>query len=837
MSSGSSTTRRRSTPRSGTRCSTRRPAPRPFMRHEYLLALHASGSASAATGWRPQFLVGAARRTALRRRLPAVPEGRIPTASTCSTGPGPTPTSATAWRYYPKLLMRGAVHAGAGPASAGARRRRRAACCCARCSSSHAQARPVVGAPAVPRRGRPARPRARPAGCCAAPCSSTGRNRDAAPYADFADFLASLQRDKRKKIQQERRRVVEAGVSFGTLAGQRRSAQRDWDFFYRCYTLTYRAHHSTPYLTRDFFARMASTMPEHWLLFVARRGDERIAASLIAHRPDAWRRLRPLLGRAPSTCPACTSRPATTSRCSGASPSGYQRFEGGAQGEHKMARGLLPVQTLVGALARAPAVRAGGGRLPGARRRRRRGLHRRAERAAPVQGRLNVAGCKHARRTKFSGFRYLRNAALTCAERQLGRAAASTCAEQREACGPGTGCSPARAATPPSCARDRRRKLNRPRWPSASSCALKPSLSARATSSRNAASTLARFCGAKIALALQIELGSMLLHATPAAARRRTGLRSRGCASTGANCRRRRAGSWPSSAPGSRHRASDSGTRQAHQHRGVLLVGRGQQQALGRAPATSGCGTRVYGARAAPVAEGRLQRAAHRRHVHVARPRRTRPAPRRRSGAWKARSLLERQRVHVLDHLVEAARMAHVAARVRVAQARRARCRPATPGSLRCCSMPVSVWRLQFVERLGRERRLAQQFADQRDRRRPGARGASQMRHVTLPPAPPPNASLGLQRVEPVLHLLARQRARVPLSSSAATASATSPWPPGCLRRRSAASASACTARRACPWAARAAFMPPTVKRCVRASMLAGVASKASTFAGRRVAA
>ena len=93
-------------------------------------------------------------------------------------------------------------------------------------------------------------------------------NRTPAPYADFADFLASLQRDKRKKIQQERRRVGEAGITFRALQGHE-ITPADWNFFYRCYTLTYRAHHSTPYLTRDFFERMATTMPEHWVLFVA----------------------------------------------------------------------------------------------------------------------------------------------------------------------------------------------------------------------------------------------------------------------------------------------------------------------------------------------------------------------------------------------------------------------------------------------------------------------------------------------------------------------------------------------------------------------------------------
>jgi predicted N-acyltransferase len=49
------------------------------------------------------------------------------------------------------------------------------------------------------------------------------------------------------------------------------SAQADWDFFYRCYERTYLEHGNAPYLTRDFFRRMASTMPENWLLFIAER--------------------------------------------------------------------------------------------------------------------------------------------------------------------------------------------------------------------------------------------------------------------------------------------------------------------------------------------------------------------------------------------------------------------------------------------------------------------------------------------------------------------------------------------------------------------------------------
>ena len=161
--------------------------------------------------------------------------------------------------------------------------------------------------------------------------------------ADFTAFLARLQRDKRKKIQQEQRRVRDAGVAFEARHG-RDITPEDWDYFYRCYQQTYREHHSTPYLSRDFFARMASEMPEHWLMFTALRGAERVAASLIALDPDR----RAAFGRywgATEHIPnlhfdACYYQPLAWCIANG-----YQRFEGGAQGEHKMARGLMPTPT------------------------------------------------------------------------------------------------------------------------------------------------------------------------------------------------------------------------------------------------------------------------------------------------------------------------------------------------------------------------------------------------------------------------------------------------------------------------------------------------------------
>ncbi len=175
-------------------------------------------------------------------------------------------------------------------------------------------------------------------------------------YADFDAFLASLAQEKRKKIRQERRKVSDAGVSFRHAQGADITGG-DWDFFYRCYERTYLEHGNAPYLSRDFFQRMADTMPENWLLFTAERAGMPIATSLIAinpfttsagglkdldnHQGVAYGRYWGALDRVDCLhFEACYYQPLQW-----CIEHGYQRFEGGAQGEHKMARALLPVKT------------------------------------------------------------------------------------------------------------------------------------------------------------------------------------------------------------------------------------------------------------------------------------------------------------------------------------------------------------------------------------------------------------------------------------------------------------------------------------------------------------
>ena len=176
-------------------------------------------------------------------------------------------------------------------------------------------------------------------------------NRGAAPYADFDDFLASLQQEKRKKIRQERRKVAGAGVHFRHAEGSAIS-EADWAFFYRCYARTYREHGNPPYLTPAFFGAMRRTMPENWLMFIAEHDGQPIASSLIAisahperasgqNGLNAYGRYWGALARVDSLhFEACYYQPIAW-----CIDHQYANFEGGAQGEHKMARALLPTST------------------------------------------------------------------------------------------------------------------------------------------------------------------------------------------------------------------------------------------------------------------------------------------------------------------------------------------------------------------------------------------------------------------------------------------------------------------------------------------------------------
>ena len=313
--------------------------PTMFMRHEYLSALHQTGSAVARTGWVPRFL-SLWQADTLCAATPMYLKGH-------SYGEYVFDWAwADAYRrhdleYYPKLLI--AVPFTPVPGSRLLARDAAARVALAtaalayardtRVSSLHVLFHDEVDRAAM----APAAWMDRHGVQFHWDRSSSGEPQS------FDDLLRHMQRDKRKKILQDRRKVADAGIEFRVLQG-RVIDDEAWDFFYRCYVNTYREHRSTPYLSRSFFQRMARSMPEHWLLFVAQRGANPVATSLIALDPVrriAYGRYWGAIEHVDCLhFEACYYQPLQWCLAHD-----YRRFEGGAQGEHKMARGLLPVST------------------------------------------------------------------------------------------------------------------------------------------------------------------------------------------------------------------------------------------------------------------------------------------------------------------------------------------------------------------------------------------------------------------------------------------------------------------------------------------------------------
>jgi predicted N-acyltransferase len=160
-------------------------------------------------------------------------------------------------------------------------------------------------------------------------------------YADFEDFLGRMTRHRRKVIRQERRRVHEAGVDFRWLRGAE-IERRHWEFFERCYRRTYAEHRSSPYLNLEFFLRLGATLPGHCLMILAERDGRPIAGTLNLVSADRiWGRYWGALEHVPllhfEACYYQAIEFAIAER--------LQVFEGGAQGEHKLFRGLMPVET------------------------------------------------------------------------------------------------------------------------------------------------------------------------------------------------------------------------------------------------------------------------------------------------------------------------------------------------------------------------------------------------------------------------------------------------------------------------------------------------------------
>ncbi|NHZ93474.1 GNAT family N-acetyltransferase [Massilia sp. CCM 8733] len=310
------------------------PSANPFLSFAFLDALHESGSACADTGWQPQFLVlydGAELVAAMPLYVKMHSYGEY--------------VFDWAWAdayqrngvdYYPKLLSAIPFTPVSGPRLLARDADARGALLAALVSTQKAsdvssthilyppedQVRQLEAAGFMLRSG----------------VQFHWLN---AGYRNFDEFLATLEQKKRKNIRAERRKVREAGVTMRRVRGAD-ALDADWRLFNRCYQRTYQAHRSSPYLNLDFFQRIGRSMPDNILLVIAEREGRPIAASLVIHSADTlfgryWGELEHV--------PCLHFETAYYQPLEFCIEQNIGVFEGGAQGEHKMARGFLPTRT------------------------------------------------------------------------------------------------------------------------------------------------------------------------------------------------------------------------------------------------------------------------------------------------------------------------------------------------------------------------------------------------------------------------------------------------------------------------------------------------------------
>ena len=159
-------------------------------------------------------------------------------------------------------------------------------------------------------------------------------------YATFDDFLAALASRKRKAIRKERAAAVE-GLTIRHLTGAA-IEPRHWDAFWQFYQDTGSRKWGTPYLTRRFFPMLGDALGDKVLLILAERDGVPIAGALNLIGADT------LYGRywgCTEEVPFLHFELCYYQAIDAAIARGLGSVEAGAQGEHKLARGYVPVPT------------------------------------------------------------------------------------------------------------------------------------------------------------------------------------------------------------------------------------------------------------------------------------------------------------------------------------------------------------------------------------------------------------------------------------------------------------------------------------------------------------
>jgi len=161
-------------------------------------------------------------------------------------------------------------------------------------------------------------------------------------YKNFSDFLGELSAKRRKNIVRERRTINSDGITFRWRSG-RDATRKDWSFFYSCYQSTIKDHGAIPYLNEEFFRLLADTMPDEVLLLIAKRQNRDIAAAFfLKGERSLFGRYWGAIDKVPNLhFETCFYQP--IEYCI---HNHLHRFEAGAQGEHKLNRGLIPTSVL-----------------------------------------------------------------------------------------------------------------------------------------------------------------------------------------------------------------------------------------------------------------------------------------------------------------------------------------------------------------------------------------------------------------------------------------------------------------------------------------------------------
>ncbi len=160
-------------------------------------------------------------------------------------------------------------------------------------------------------------------------------------YGSYEDFLETLASRKRKNLRKERRAALEDGIAIDWLTG-RDLTEDIWDTFYRFYMDTGSRKWGRPYLTRSFFSLIGERMAEDVLLVMAKRDGRYVAGAINFIGSDC------LYGRhwgCIEEHPFLHFEVCYHQAMDYVIAHKLSRAEAGAQGQHKLARGYVPVTT------------------------------------------------------------------------------------------------------------------------------------------------------------------------------------------------------------------------------------------------------------------------------------------------------------------------------------------------------------------------------------------------------------------------------------------------------------------------------------------------------------